>query len=244
MADRLTRLSALLRAMGRILFLRWPDYDFNDLATVQDSLDGPAFQRAAERMRVDPTGREMLDHIDAPTLRNTDWTYLSTLPVDSFGYNIWHHFHANGILHPVDLDVPEVRWDPDTEQAKAWYRGTHDVRHVMVGLGITGADEVVLQAFQCAQLPQKLSVMIVLLGGLKHALIDGEARRLLRDVPRAWRLGRRARFLSLLDVNRFWETPLMEVRAQFGIEPLGTAYPVAERHPEAPWETPREWMVA
>ena len=238
---RLRRTIELFRAMGRILWLRWPAYDFNDLATVQDCLDGPAFRRAADLMRSDPVGRHLLYEQPAFKVREVPWTWMSTLPVDSLGYNCWHHFHANNILQPVDLDDPIVRWDADTEAAKDRYRGTHDVRHVLCGLGVAGGDEVTLQAFQCAQLPQKLSVLVVVFGGLKHLLLDGWSGSGLGNVWRAWKTGRKARFLGLLGVRASFGRPLVEVRAELGLEPLGAAYPVRERHPDAPWQTPRQW---
>ncbi len=222
-----------LRHASRILFLRWPGYTFDDLAAIQDTLDGPAFQRAADRMALDPDGRKLLARRPDLGIRTVDWRTLSTLPVDSFGYNVWHHFYVNGILHEVPLGPPLVRWSDEAEFAKARYRSTHDMRHVMLGLGVEGYEEIVLQTFQCAQLPQKLSVLIVLFGGLKHMLIDGRSREILGLAPRAWRVGRRARFLQNMPVEDIWAQPLDTVREAFGIVPVGNLYPVQQRHPDA-----------
>ena len=229
----LVRARALLYHSARILFLRWPAYTFDDLAAVQDCLDGPAFQGAAARMALDPHGRALLEARPDLGIAMVDWQALSTLPIDSFGYNVWHHFYANGILEEVALGPPIVQWGEAAEFAKARYRATHDIRHVLLGLGITGHEEVVLQTFQCAQLFQKLSALIVVFGGLKHMLIDREWRAILTRAPQAWRVGRRARFLLHLPAEDLWSTPLAEVRALYGITPVGSAYPVATRHPDA-----------
>ena len=103
----------------------------------------------------------------------------------------------------------------------------------MLGLGVQGYEEVVLQTFQCAQLYQKLSALIVLLGGLKHGLFDGKLVEILTMAPRAWRVGRRARFLLEMPAEALWEAPLEEVRVAYGVEAVGALYPVAERHPHA-----------
>lgn len=231
----LKRAAAIFRASGRILFFRWPGYSFDDLATVQDGLDGPAFRRAADAMLEHPDGQRLMADRTELSLRTVDWYALSQLPIDTLGYNTWHHFYANDLFEEVVLGPPIVRWDADTEYAKRRYRATHDIRHVMAGVGVEGYEEIILQSFQYAQLPQKLSLLIVLLGGLKHALIDGRWRELRRSVPQAWRVGRDARFLSNVPFEELWEVPLEEVRRQWGIVPLGDVYPVKERHPDAPW---------
>ncbi len=231
----LGRVAAVLRAAGRILVHKDRYYDFNDLATIQDGVDGPAFQRAAQRMRTDPEGTRLLEDRIELNLRTIDWDRLSRLPVDTLGYNLWHHFFANDLFHEVVLAPPIIRWDPDTEYAKHRYRMTHDFRHVMLGLGTDPYEEVIVQTFQYAQLPQKLSLLIVLFGSVKHALMDGKWRELRQGLPLAWRSGRKARFLSNTPFEDLLELPLAEVRERWGVEPVGTAYPVTERHPGAPW---------
>lgn len=224
---------AVLYHCARVLFLRWPEYDFNDLAGLQDNLDGPAFSRAAAQMRADAEGRRLLRDRAVLTVRGTDWTAFSRLPIDSFGYNVWHHFYVNDLLEDVVLAPPRLRWDLDTEYAKARYRSTHDMRHVMLGLGIEVHEEVSLQVFQWAQLPQKLSMLVVLFGAIKLLFVDRHWRRFFAYAPRAWRAGRRGRALHCVRFEELWACPLDELRARYGITAVGTRYPVAQRHPDA-----------
>ena len=230
-----SRTTALLRASYRILFLRWPDYSFDDLVIIQDSLDEPAFQSAAQKMREDAHGLKLMAERVDLSLRTVDWKHLSQLPIDSLGYNTWHHFYANDLFEEIVLNPSSLPSDPETEYAKQRYRATHDLRHVLTGLGVAGFEEVILQSFQYAQLPQKFSALIVLFGGLKHALLDGHWSELVVGIPRAWRVGRDVPFLSNTPYESLWEVPLQTVRAQYGIRTLGSAYPVRERHSDAPW---------
>jgi ubiquinone biosynthesis protein Coq4 len=233
MPSLLTRLRVGAYHGARILFLRWPGYTFDDLAAVQDCLDGPAFQNAARKLAQDVDGERLLSQAPELGIHTVDWQALSLLPIDTLGYNLWHHFYSHGLLHTVHLGPPKVQWGAKAEFAKSRYRATHDLRHVMLGLGVEGYEEVVLQTFQCAQLYQNLSALIVSLGGLKHALIDGKWREILSLAPRAWRVGRRARFLLNMPVEEMWEQPLEAVRAHYGIQPVGPHYPVSERHSDA-----------
>jgi ubiquinone biosynthesis protein Coq4 len=229
----LRRTRVVLRHAARVLFLRWPGYTFDDLAALQDSLDGPSFENAARMMAADADGALLLHSRRPLGCYNTDWTWLSRLPIDTFGYNVWHHFYSLGILEDIELGPPVVRWSDEAEYAKARYRATHDIRHVLLGLGIEAHEEVVLQTFQFAQLPQILSALIVVFGGLKHMLIDGQWRALLRGLPLAWRVGRQGRFLLNMPAEDLFTVPLEELRAQWGIEALGDRYPVQQRHPDA-----------
>jgi ubiquinone biosynthesis protein COQ4 len=229
----LQRIRVLLVHGSRILFRRWPDYSFDDLAAIQDTLDGPAFGRAAERMAQDVEGAAILRDRPRLSVSTVDWGYLRSLPTHTLGHCLWHHFTANGLLEEVELAPPRWPWPADTEYAKQRYRETHDLRHVLTGLGVSDVEEVLLQSFQFVQLPQVLSLGIVVLGGLKFALVDGQWRRLLRDLPRAVRSARRARFLSNVRFEELWERPLEEVRDELGLEPIGTAYPPAQRLAEA-----------
>jgi ubiquinone biosynthesis protein COQ4 len=222
------RLRIFLRHGSRILFSRWPGYTFADLAAIQDSLDGWAFEQVAARMRADPAGRLLLrdrPQIDVPTVEA-----LAALPPGTLGRAFFEHLSENDILFMPDLGVPLVRWDDETEYAKTRYRQTHDIRHILLGVGIEGYEEVVLQTFQLAQQPQILSAAIVTLGGLKHAIIDRKWRELVAMMPRAWRLGRRAIFLSNVRFESFWHWPVEEVRRVLGMEAVSAGEPRAARH--------------
>ena len=229
----LARTRAVLHHCARVLFRRWPGYSFDDLAAIQDNLDGPAFARAAAHMRADPDGQRLMQDRAILTVRGLDWELFSKLPIDSFGYNVWHHFYVNDLLQDVELQPSGLRWDEDTEYAKARYRSSHDMRHVMLGLGTEVYEEVSLQVFQCAQLPQKLSALVVGFGVVKLMVVGRTWRRVLANAPGAWRSGRRGRSLHCLYFEELWDQPLEELRARHGITPVGARYPVTRRHPDA-----------
>ncbi len=224
---------AVLYHSARVLFLRWPNYTFDDLAALQDNLDGPAFSRAAAQMWESHEGRRLLQSRSLLRVRDANWVYFSRLPIDSFGYNVWHHFYVNGLIEELELQPSRLRWDEDTEYAKQRYRATHDMRHVMLGLGVEVHEEVSLQVFQFAQLAQKLSALVIFFGTLKLLFLDRSWNKLVRYLPRAWRSGKRGAILHTIDYAQLWERPMSEIRQHYGITAVGTRYPVAERHPDA-----------
>lgn len=227
------RSRAVLYHCARVLFRPWPHYSFDDLAGIQDNLDGPAFARAAGQMWADPEGQRLMRDRSLLTVREANWEHFCQLPIDSFGYNVWHHFYVNGLLADLELEPSRLRWDEDTEYAKARYRSSHDMRHIFLGLGVETHEEVSLQVFQYAQLPQKLSALVVIFGALKLMVVDRTWRRFWAYAPQAWRSGKRGRRLHCIYFEDLWEVPLDELRARYGITPVGPRYPVARRHPDA-----------
>ena len=217
------RIRIFIRHGSRILFNRWPGYTFADLAAIQDSVDGWAFAQIADRMRDSDTGQQLLQ--ERPQITVASVQALQHLPEGTLGHAFWHHMASNDILEIPDLGTPTLRWDEETEYARDRYRQTHDVRHILLGVGIEGHEEVILQTFQFAQQPQILSAGIVLLGGLKHALIDRQWRTLLRLLPQAWRAGRRAVDLSCVRFESLWHLPLAQVRQALSITPVDSIGP-------------------
>lgn len=224
----LQRVGIFVRHAARILFLPFPGYTFDDLAACQDALDGPAFRAIAARMHADPAGRELMARQPEITAENLDFDSLRALPEGTLGHELWRHYHDNGLIEHIrafKLGPPVMAWEPDTEYAKRRYRQTHDCRHVLLGVGIEGYEEVVLNCFQWAQHPQILPAAITIGGTLKHGWKDGKWAELRRMLPAAWRAGRRARLLVTVEFEQHWHRPLAELRAELAVDPVGDRYP-------------------
>ena len=87
------RLRIFVRHGRRILFSRWPGYTFADLAAIQDSVDGWAFQQIADRMRGSRAGRRLLE--ERPQITVASVEALQHLPVGTLGHAFWHHMASN-----------------------------------------------------------------------------------------------------------------------------------------------------
>ncbi len=226
----LRRLNVFIRHGLRVLVRTWPSYGFDDLAAMQDSFDGPAFALMGQRMLASPEGRDLLVRRPRINSRSVDLRALSRLPEHTLGHQFYKHLTDNGLTEDVVLAPSKLPWDELTEYAKIRYRETHDLRHVLTGLGVELHEEVALQAFQFAQQAQVFSFVVVLFGGLKalasspRALGDGRARRWLDTIVRAYRAGKRARFLLLVDYENAWECSLEQLRREWRVEAVGERY--------------------
>ncbi len=159
--------------------------------------------------------------IEQPARRlELDLDALARLPAGTLGAELVRFLRDNeldpdGLSHTLEDGGPLSR-------VKAHLESTHDLWHVLTGLGTTVDDEIELQAFYAAQLAAPPPLMILSSGLLNSILIDresGPAR--LEALVRGYLLGRRAKPLAGVDWSRHWATPLAELRRQFNIDAAG-----------------------
>ena len=83
---------------------------------------------------------------------------------------------------------------PFTEDELASYlmrriRQSHDIWHVLLGVGTEGHEEVLVHCFSIAQTGFPNSTMIIGLGALKHFVLERRWSGLSSDLYRAWQRG-------------------------------------------------------
>ncbi|MEM9072180.1 MAG: Coq4 family protein [Myxococcota bacterium] len=160
---------------------------------------------------------------ERPSLPDTDLDPLRRLPDTTLGGAFVRFLDENG------LDLTLLRQPaPYTDDADAAFllqriRQSHDLWHTLLGLGTAGHEEILVHSFSLAQTGFPSSVMIVLLGGVKHLVAERRWRDLHPGIARAYQLGRRASWLLPVYWERYWEQPLREIRTRFGITPYAHA---------------------
>ena len=216
------RFYLMVKHCARIAFLPWPKYTFHDLATAQDTIDGRRFQRMSEQLSRTQSGQKLLTQKPKLSVSSINWTYLSQLPEHTFGHAVWLHFSTHNLFEEPDLGVPQINWGPDAEYIKDRYRQTHDFRHVLLGLGITGKEEVLLNIFQASQFFLLLNALIGFFGLLKHGW--HHPIHTLRSAIKAIKIGRNSQFTMELPYEELWDQDLNELRKKLNIVPIGLLY--------------------
>jgi len=158
---------------------------------------------------------------ERPHLADADLTALRELPSGTLGRE-WVRFLDDHDLDPSLTKQPT----PYTDDDRCTYlmhriRQSHDLWHVLIGVGTRGHEEVLVHAFSLAQTGLPSSVAIVVLGALKHMVLERRWSVLRHDVLRAYRSGARAAPLLAVYWERHLERPLDDVRAEHAIEPVG-----------------------
>ena len=157
------------------------------------------------------------------TPQTVDLPALRRLPADTLGGAYVRHFDRHGLEMYVDPIPPSQIPDLDVRYLFHRYRQVHDIWHVLLGLGTEGHEEVLVHAFVLGHLRLPVSMLIVVLGTLKHGVTEGRWDMVRRAVPEAYRLGRDAAPLLTVRWEHLWAQPLGEVRQRFNIRPCTPA---------------------
>ncbi len=161
---------------------------------------------------------ELQSVVQAPARRvEVDLDALARLPEGTLGAEFVKFLRDNE-LDPEGLNNTLEDYGP-LARVKAHLESTHDLWHVLTGIGVTINEEVELQAFYAAQLAAPLPLMLLSSALLNSILIEresGPAR--LEALVRGYLLGRRARPLAGVDWSTRWATPLAELRREFNID--------------------------
>lgn len=195
-----------------------------DLHRVSEIVSRGRYTALVERARAgDPELAALLR--DRPVLdeRAVDVDRLRRLGADTLGGAYVRHLEGHGLELYTTPTSAEFIADPDVRYLMQRFRQTHDIWHVLVGLGIAGHEEVLLHAFAFGQLRLPNSAMIVVLGGLKHLVLERRWLALRRGLRQAYESGRRAAPLLAVRWEVLWERPLAELRRTLAIRPCDPA---------------------
>ena len=152
--------------------------------------------------------------------REVDFDALRRLPPDTLGGAYIRHLDRNELEIYTDPTSHRFIDDPDVRYLIHRYRQTHDIWHVLVGLGTRGHEEVLLHAFIYGLIRLPNSAMIVILGGLKHLVLERRWHALRTGLLDAYRHGKAARPLLMVRWEDHWADPLDDVRRRYDIAPV------------------------
>jgi len=212
------------------------------------ALSGRTDIRNFARLLDEPDGPRLL--MERPDLLAVldDREALARLPEGSLG-RAYLAFMIAGDLTAGGLVDASMQGDTDARMGysveSTWFfdrlRDMHDVWHVLTGYGRDEAGEAANLAFTFGQIGNYGIGLIV----LAAAALGPRSDRFYwqRYLFRAWRRGRRARWLPAVRYEKLLALPLAEARARLGIDAPEVAHPegvmVANRDDLSPTEKAR-----
>lgn len=149
-----------------------------------------------------------------------DFDALRKLPPETLGGAYVRHLDRNQLEVYTDPTSDRFIHDPDVRYLIHRYRQTHDIWHVLVGLGTAGHEEVLLHGFIYGQLRLPNSALIIALGGLKHLVLEQRWQALRHGLRDAYRSGRAASPLLMVRWEDHWTDKLEDVRRRYNITPV------------------------
>lgn len=205
-----------LRVLRSFWLLSQDPNRLEQVFAIADRGENPAILREiAAFVSKDPQGARALR--ECPRVGELDLQKLKTLPEGTLGREFADHMIANG-LDPKAIPVPEIE-PGELRYIKAHLRETHDVWHVVTGFHTDVAGEIGLQAFYLAQLPSRLSAILISMAFLHLATKNiGPRDVLMGEIMRGWALGKRAKMFFGFDWAKHWSTPLADVRRMLDVD--------------------------
>lgn len=191
-----------------------------EIHRVEEITGRPRYRRLVRDLAETPEGRRLL--AERPELRSdqVDYDHLRRLPATTLGGAYARHLDDNGITADYQAAPTHHVDDPDMAYLMRRFRQTHDVWHALLGIGITGHEEVLIHWFSYGQLRLPVSALVMVFGSMKHLVLERRWTALQRSTREAYRAGRDAAPLLAVYWEDLWEQPLERVRATYGVRPL------------------------
>ena len=192
----------------------------HEIHRVEEITGRPRYRRLLDEMSRTPEGRRLMAERPELSSEQVDFEHLRRLPETTLGGAYVRHLDGNNITADYQAAATRHVDDPDIAYLMRRFRQTHDVWHALLGIGITGHEEVLIHWFSYGQLQLPVSSMIMVLGTMKHLVLEQRWDALRHSTLEAYRAGRDAAPLMPVYWEDLWERPLAEVRARYQIRPL------------------------
>jgi len=157
---------------------------------------------------------------ERPHLADISLEHLRSLSDGTLGRE-WVRFLDRHHLS-VETTKQPTPWTSGDKEAYVLHRirQSHDLWHVLLGLGTSGHEEVLVHAFSLAQTGLPCSIAIIVLGALKHMVLEGRWQVLQHQLAEAHRVGSHADPLLAVFWERHLEEPLDLVRQRLRLTPI------------------------
>jgi ubiquinone biosynthesis protein COQ4 len=192
----------------------------HEIHRVEEITGRPRYRGLLAQLRADPQYAELLAERPELSSDHVSYAALRELPADTLGGAYVRHLDANNLSADYQAAATRHVEDPDLAYLMRRFRQTHDVWHALLGLGVTGHEEVIIHWFSWGQLRLPVSALIMVFGTMKHLVLERRWGALQHSLREAYETGRDAAPLLGVYWEQLWAEPLDEVRARFGVHAL------------------------
>ena len=218
---------------GVVTMLRDP-YHTESVFDIEDGLrEIPAYEKSLEFVRADPGIRSLMDsRYLAPA---ADVQALSRCADGTLGKVYANHIIDNGFDADYFRKI-EVKTDLDWMLMRI--RQTHDIWHVVTGLGVGPFGELGLKSFELSQTRRPMAAIITTGGVIRYLLhTPEELGETLDYIAYGYRLGNEAKPFLAQRWEERWDEPLTELRRALDVHPDEIPYAVETIPPTSAAET-------
>jgi ubiquinone biosynthesis protein COQ4 len=192
----------------------------HEIHRVEEITGRPRYREVLRELERTADGRRLMAERPELSSDHVDYEALRALPESTLGGAYARHLDRNNITADYQAAVTRHVDDPQMAYLMRRFRQTHDVWHALLGLGITGHEEVIIHWFSYGQLRLPVSMLIMTFGTMKHLVLERRWGTLRHSAVDAYRVGRRAAPLLPVCWEDHWADDLDDVRARYRVEPL------------------------
>ena len=192
----------------------------HEIHRVEEITGRPRYRALLRELHASDEGRRLLAERPELSSDHVDYDYLRTLSAETLGGAYVRHLDTNGLSADYQAAATRHVEDPDMAYLMRRFRQTHDVWHALLGIGVTGHEEVLTHWFSYGQLRLPVSALIMVFGTLKHFVVERRWGALRHSPMEAYRDGRDAAPLLGVIWEDQWEVPLAHVRDSYNVRPL------------------------
>ena len=175
-----------------------------------------AYQLAIDHLKTQPEVAAIIRERYLTGMADID--ELDKLPTGTLGSVYARHILDNG-FDPDYFRKVHVKNDVDYVMMRM--RQTHDIWHVVTGIGTDPIGELGVKAFELAQTRRPMAAVITAGGVLRYLLkTPEEFGSVLRAIDLGYQLGLRARPFLAQKWEAGWDRPLADWRAELDVEVL------------------------
>ena len=196
----------------------------HEIHRVEEITGRPRYRALLAEMQHSEEGRRIMMLRPELSSQHVDYDHLRGLPETTLGGAYVHHLDANGLSADYQAAATRHVDDPDMAYLMRRFRQTHDVWHALLGLGVTGHEEVLIHWFTYGQLRLPVSALIMTFGTMKHIVLEKRWGALRHSMLEAYRAGRDAEPLMPVVWEDLWAEPLADVRERYRVRPLDRRY--------------------
>lgn len=196
----------------------------SEIHRVEEITGRPRYRRILEEMRASPEGQRLLAERPELSSDHIDYDALRRLPASTLGGAYVRHLDDNKLSADYQAAATRHIDDPDMAYLMRRFRQTHDVWHALLGIGVTGHEEVLVHWFTYGQLRLPVSALIMVFGTMKHLVLERRWGALRHSMLEAYRAGRGAAPLLGVYWEDYWQEPLASVRAAYSVVPMEQRY--------------------
>jgi ubiquinone biosynthesis protein Coq4 len=190
----------------------------SNTTSVYELEDGLRYQKATrlsiEFIKSQPEVQPLI--LERYLVGDPDLDTLLNYPQNSLGYRYASYLKASGFDPHFYRDI---KVEDDISYLFLRRRQTHDIWHIVTGLGTDVASEVGLKAFELAQTRSPLSALLIA-GALVRTLFESpeELGYLLDRIAVGYRIGSQAKPFLAQKWEQYWEKPIEQWREELNVQ--------------------------